>query len=369
MRILEGRSPNERNKIIAAAVLGVLALTSLYLAFGDSLFGGSTSVSVTVTPTPTPDGSPSRELREVRMPSQADQNFDWQTTPVIYQPGLFSAPDPGRNIFAFYEPPPPTPYVPPTPTPYVPPTPDPTPTPPLFVAYVNPQAVYAGSKVTRIEVNGDKFTPEARIYFSQSPLPTTFLSAQRLVAEVPANLIAMAGPRQIIVQTADGRLYSNQVMMNVQAPPAPQFQYVGMIARQHANNDTAVFREQGKPTEFAARLNDVVGGRFRLVSISAAETVFEDTNLGFRHRLELYRPPPGTVTSSAPAPSRPTRGRPPGFQDEMPQQDVDMSDIPGIPSNIPRYVPPGANRTPRPQGNPEDSDTKQDTGDEDTDGR
>src|SRR5690606_25294560 len=123
MRILEGKSPNERNKIIAAAVLGVLALTSLYLAFGDSLFGSSTSVSVTVTPTPTPDGSPSRELREVRMPSQADQNFDWQTTPVIYQPGLFSAPDPGRNIFAFYEPPPPTPYVPPTPTPYVPPTP------------------------------------------------------------------------------------------------------------------------------------------------------------------------------------------------------------------------------------------------------
>jgi hypothetical protein len=219
MRILEGKSPNERNKMIAAGVLGVLALASLYLAFGQSLFGSRTSVTVEVTPTPTPTGSPSRELRAVRMPSQEDQNFEWQTTPVLYRPGLFSAPDPGRNIFAFYEPPPRTPYVTPTPTPFVTPTPVPTPTPPIFVAYVNPQSVYAGSKTVRIEVNGDKFTPEARIYFSQSPLATTFLSAQRLVAEVPANLIAMEGPRQIMVQTPDGKLYSNQTMLNVQAPP------------------------------------------------------------------------------------------------------------------------------------------------------
>ena len=355
--------------MIAAAVLGVLSLASLYLAFGQSLFGSRTSVTVEVTPTPTPGGSPSRELREVRMPTQEDQNFDWQTTPVVYRPGLFSAPDPGRNIFAFYEPPPPTPYVAPTPTPFIQPTPVPTPTPPIFVAYVNPQSVYAGSKTVRIEINGDKFTPDARIYFSQTQLPTTYLSAQRLVAEVPANLIAMEGPRQIIVQTVDGKLYSNQTMMNVQAPPKPQFKYVGMIARQHANNDTAVFREEGKPTEFAARLNDVLGGRFRLVSISAAETVFEDTSLGFRHRLELFRPPPGTVTSSAPTPTRPIRGRPPGFQQDMPQQDIDMSDIPGIPANIPRYVPPGANRQQRPEGNPNDSDKKDDDGEEDTDGR
>jgi hypothetical protein len=367
MRILEGKSPNERNKMIAAGVLGVLALASLYLAFGQSLFGSRTSVTVEVTPTPTPTGSPSRELRAVRMPSQEDQNFEWQTTPVLYRPGLFSAPDPGRNIFAFYEPPPRTPYVTPTPTPFVTPTPVPTPTPPIFVAYVNPQSVYAGSKTVRIEVNGDKFTPEARIYFSQSPLATTFLSAQRLVAEVPANLIAMEGPRQIMVQTPDGKLYSNQTMMNVQAPPRPQFQYVGMIARQHANNDTAVFREQGKPSEFAARLNDVLGGRFRLVSISAAEAVFEDTSLGFRHRLELYRPPPGTVTSSVPTPPGPVRGRPPGFQDVMPQEEIDMSDIPGIPANIPRYVPPG-NRAPQRQRTPANIDSKQDDGDEDTDG-
>ena len=66
-----------------------------------------------------------------------------------------------------------------------------------------------------------------------------------------------------------------------------------MIARKRGNNDTAYFQETGKPLPFGARLNDVVSGRFRLVSISSGEVVFEDTSLGFRHRLALYRPAPG----------------------------------------------------------------------------
>ena len=70
----------------------------------------------------------------------------------------------------------------------------------------------------------------------------------------------------------------------------PQFQYIGMIARKRYNNDTAYFLEQGKQTPMAARLNDVVGGRFRLVSVAADETILEDVNLGFRHKLQLYRP-------------------------------------------------------------------------------
>ena len=39
MAITTGKSPTERNKLIAAVLLGVVALIALYLAFGRSLFG------------------------------------------------------------------------------------------------------------------------------------------------------------------------------------------------------------------------------------------------------------------------------------------------------------------------------------------
>ncbi|MBK9163875.1 MAG: hypothetical protein IPM21_08180 [Acidobacteria bacterium] len=356
----------ERNKMIAAIVLGVLAIATLYMAFGPS-FSGSRA-QTTSTPTPTPRTSPTSGSQVTNGPAQDAVIFEYQSTPVVYTPGLFGAPNAGRNIFAFYEPPPPTPFVPQTPTPFIPPTPPPTPTPPIFVAFVTPQSVYAGSRTFRLEVNGDKFTPDSRIFLSQSPLPTTFISPQRLVAEVPAIMIAGEGPRQIIVQTPDGRLYSNQLMLTVQAPPRPQFQYVGMIARRLANNDTAVLREQGRPTEFTARLGDVVSGRFRVVSIASSELIVEDTTLGFRHNVELFRPAPPAAGSVPTGPGGRIPSRPQGFQQGIPQG-IPQGAIPGIPANIPRYVPPGSNtntavpvRTPDPN-----SPTKQDD-DDGTDG-
>lgn len=361
MGLFEGKSPTERNKIIAAIVLGVAALASLFLAFGPSLSGGKTTVTVTASPTPRPTGSPSRELREVRMPSQQEQYFDWQTTPVAYRPGIFSSPDPGRNIFAFYEPPPPCTDCP-TPTPPPPPTPKPEPTPPVFVAYLTPQAVYAGSRSFRLEINGDKFTPDTKIYFSQTLMPTTYISPQRLATDIPASLITLEGPRQIIVQSSDGKLYSNQVMLNIQPPPKPQFQYVGLISRQHANNDTAVFREQGKPTEFMHRLNDVIGGRFRLVSISPSQVIVEDVNLGFRHPVPLFQQAPGTTTATSPPSQpfgRPRQGLPPGFDQGIPQTDTNVTQgIPGIPDNIPRYVPPTNSNRPQPDQKDDDGEDK-----------
>ncbi len=367
MGILEGKSPAERNKILIAGVLGLLALATLYFAFGRGMFGGS-STTVTVKPSPTasPRTSRQNELSEVRMPSQNDQDFAYQTMPVVYNSIKFGAPDPGRNIFAFYEPPPPCrPGIDcptPTPTPIIIFTPIPTPTPHLLVGFVMPQSVYSGGRAFRLEVNGDRFTPDSKIYLSQRELVTTFISPQRLTAEVPANMISGEGPRQIIVQTPDGKKYSNQIMLNVQAPPKPDFQYIGMIARRLANNDTAVFREQGKPTEFSARLNDIVAGRFRLVSISSVEVIVEDTNLGFRHNLELFRPPPGTVISSG-APISPIPGGRPNLGRQMPQ-----GGIPGIPDDIPRYVPPGnTNTAPRPR--PQQSDSKQDVDDDGIDNR
>jgi len=374
MKLFEGKSPTERNKIIAAITLGVMAVLALGYTFGGSFFG-SRKVSVTVTASPTPTGTPRANSETVALPSQEEINRIYMTTPVVYNPGSFYAPDAGRNIFAFYEPPPPTPYVAPSPTPpkpYEPPPATPTPVPPFFVGNVTPQSVYAGSKTFRLEVNGDKFTPDSLIYLNGSQLPTTFISPQKLVADVPSNFIAGAGAIQILVRTPDGKLYSNQVSINVQAPPTPQFQYIGMIARQRFNNDTAYFQEQGKPSPTGARLNDVVAGRFRLTSISAGETVFEDVNLGFKYRLALLKPQPGQASSSNPgqnqentlgSPGRfPNKG---GFNPNNPnvQQPIyqpPQGEIPGIPSNIPIYVPPPQPpqpvRTPIPNKDADDDD-------------
>lgn len=368
MGIFEGKSPTEKKKIIAAGVLGVVSLLSLYLAFGRSLIGSSTKVTVSVSPTPKPSVSPKANNGDLVMPSQGEQYFDYQTTPVVYNPMSYQAPAAGRNIFAFYEPPPPTPY---SPTPFVAPpvkTPEPTPTPAMKINLVNPQSVYAGSKSFRLDISGERFSPQSRIYFSQSELPTTFVNEQRLVADIPAALIAQEGPRQIIIQTPDGKLYSDQFMLNVQPPPKPLFQYIGMIARKRYNNDTAYFQEQGKQTPQSARLNDVVGGRFRLVSISAAETILEDVNLGFRHRLPLYRPAPGTAASTAPQPGRegfPNNGGFVPFNPNPNQNQVPQS-IPGIPDNLPRYVPPAGNPNSPPVGAPPGQ--KKDVDDNDDDG-
>lgn len=358
MATAAARSTTERNKLIAAIVLGVLAIAALYFAFGRSLFSSSAS-SAKATPTPKASPSP-RDPGKFTLPSADEQAFNEQTVPIDYRPGQAYAPDAGRNIFAFYEPAKPCPpeICPPTPpkTPEPPPI-TPAPTPPILASFITPQSVYAGSQGFRLEVNGDFFPPEARIYFNQTEMPTTFVNAQRLFTDIPATLISAEGQRQVIVQTPDGTKYSNQVMLVVQAPPRPNFQYVGLIARKRYNNDTAYFLEANKPAPFSARLNDVVGGRFRLINISATEVVFEDTSLGFKHRLPIVRSTTGGGTSlpSQPSgfPSNP--GFPTGIPAGIPQ------DIPGIPNNIPRYVPPTSpNRNPI---NPDKKDDVDDDGD------
>lgn len=352
----EGKSPNERNKMIVAMVLGALALGSLFFAFGGPRMFSSTKVTVTASPTPKSSSSVPLNPNDLKMPSQADQMLEYSATPISCCRAIPGG-EAGRNIFAFFEPPIPTPYVP-TPAPIV--TPSPSPTPEIYIAAVNPSSVYAGSKGFRLDIAGDRMLPEAKIYFSQTELPTTFVNPQRMTAEIPASFITSEGPRQIIIQTPDGKKWSNMFTLTVQAPPRPQFQYIGMIARTRANNDTAYFMEPGRQTPISARLNDIVGGRFRLISISNEQTIFEDVNLGFRHPIQLFRPAPGTATSSSPSRSGFPSGD--GFQQYTPPptnyQVPAGQSIPGIPDNIPRYVPPNANvnRQQPPQKDKDDED-------------
>lgn len=372
MPVLEGKSTSERNKIIAAVLLGVLALVSLWFAFGPSIGGSSTRVTVTASPTPGRGNSNTRrELGPVEMPSRQEQDLGYMV-PVNYVPGVFGAPDPGRNIFAFYEPPPPCPECPtPTPKPLPPVVVTPTPPLPYEINGASPQSVYAGSKSFRLEVSGDRFTDDARIYFNNVELPTNFLGAQRVAANVPANLIAGEGQAQIMVRTADGTKYSLPTSIVVQPPPRPSFTYIGMIARKRYNNDTAYFQEQGKQTPTAARLNDVVGGRFRLVNLDSERAVLEDVSLGFRHEVKLDRTSantggPGGMPMTGPGGARPFPA-PDGFQ---PYNPSGAQPVPGIPPGIPIYTPPGQ-RPPRLPNSNANSNVKRnaddDEDDEDTD--
>ncbi len=370
-------NPTDRNKMILAIVLGAIALLMLLYAFGGSFWGGtSTKVSVT-TATPSPTPRRGARANDFQMPTQSQLDLEYASLPITYSPAVFGAPDPGRNIFAFYEPPPPCPDCP-TPTPKPPPPPTPAPTPPIFVAYVTPQSVYAGSKGFRVEVHGDRFEPGTKIYFNGMEMPTSFVNAQRVSTDIPANLIAGAGSAGIIVRTPDGRLFSNQVFLSIQPPPTPNFQYIGMIARQHANNDTAYYLEQGKTAPVTARLNDVIGGRFRLVSISPERMIVEDTGLGFRHSVNIQQPAQGTPTFGSGQPGPGGRGFPAGGgYVPMPQQQqipgintpvqVPEGSIPGIPDNIPR-VNPTSPANSNPQRNNPNSDTKKDDDGQDIDG-
>ncbi len=56
MKLFEGKSPTERNKIIAAIALGVTALLALTYTFS-GMFFSSPKTTVTVTASPTPNVS------------------------------------------------------------------------------------------------------------------------------------------------------------------------------------------------------------------------------------------------------------------------------------------------------------------------
>lgn len=337
--------------------LGVLAFAALAYAFLPGMFSSGTTTKVTVsTPSPKSSASPSKELTEVKMPTREEQLFDYVSTPIDYRPGDFGAPAPRRNIFAFYEPPPPTPWVEPPVVTRTPVPPTPTPTPPYLIAFVMPQNIYAGSRGFRLEVNGDKFTPDAKIYFSQSLMPTNFVSAQKLTADIPANFIAGEGGKQIIVQSLDGTKYSLPVMLNVQPQPKPQMLYIGMVSRKYGNNDTAYFVESNRintpgTVPQSKRLNDVLEGRFKLVSIATNRVVVEDVNLGFRHGINLYAP---TSTGGS------GTGAPTGFPagGGFPTR-VQPGSVPGFPGvTMPQPRPP--NNANRPVRDPQKADADDD---------
>jgi hypothetical protein len=280
--IAEGKTKAERNKMIAAIALGTVALLTLgYAFFGSSSKPKATRNTNVAGARPSPGAQTQAGNIPLPLPTP-DELTPPQPIPISWtQPEV---PEAGRNVFAFYVPPPPTP----TPPPVIP-TPTPTPPPPLMLASISPANVYARTGEFKLEVTGDKFNPFARVVFEGRELQTRYISPQQLSATVPASLIAGEGARQVMVRTPDGKLYSNTATLNVTPPPVPNFQFVGLIGGQRYN-DTAVLKDKNNPKELLnVQRGDVIGGRFRITSISEREIALVDTTLNIKHTIPLTR--------------------------------------------------------------------------------
>ena len=287
MQLTDPNNPNERKKLIAAGVLGLGAI----LLLGYVFFGGRSKTPVTTSANRRIAVAPTPALGS-KLPPIDDQSDSANLQPIPANWSVPAVSEPNRNIFAYYEPPPPPVKV------LVPPTPSPTPVPPLTLSSLAPSNVFARTADFSLQVMGDKFTPAVHVVIDGHDLPTRFISAQQLFTTVPAAVIATPGQRQLMVRNNDGKLYSNTAILNVDAPPLPNYNNIGIIGKPRFN-DTAVLQDKSSKDLLNVQRGDVLGGRFRVNSISEREVVLVDTNLKIRHTI------PFTVDNNSNQPYRP----------------------------------------------------------------
>ena len=282
MALVDLNKPGEKKKLIWAAVLGLVAIIFLWWTF----FGFGSSSSRTTqraanpTATPRPGGTNTAANGNQQQPSSAAVDLA-NYRPIDFQQSPYDAPEAKRNIFAYYVPPKPTP------PPKVEPTQVPTPPPPLLLASISPANAYARAPEFKLEVAGDKFTPNTRIYIDGRELPTKYTSPQQLSAMVPATFIANPGPRPVMVRTPDNSLYSNVMTLGVAAAPIPNYTYVGIIGKVMHVDDVALVQDKGNKSVISVQRGDLLSGRFRVTSISPKELVLLDANLKIQHKLAM----------------------------------------------------------------------------------
>jgi len=297
MPLVDLSKPGEKKKLIFAGVLGFAAIITLWwVLIGFDSGTPKTTPRAAANPTPQPRNAQNTLRPAGPGPVPEVKNLQVYTE-VLYQPASYNAPEARRNIFSYYVPPPK-----PSPVPSVA-TPTPTPPPPVLLASVSPSNVYARTGDFKLEAAGDKFTPEMRIFVDGRELPTAYKNPQQLSATISASFIASPGVRNVVIRTPDNRLYSNDATINVAAPPVPNFTYVGIISPQNRVADTALVQDKSNRNILTVYRGDVVGGRFRVTSISDKELVLTDTSLKIKHTLAMSE---GDKSAAGGPLSRPT---------------------------------------------------------------
>ncbi len=77
-------------------------------------------------------------------------------------------------------------------------------TAPPSISSLSPASAVAGGAAFTLTINGTNFTSTATASWGATPLATTYISASKLTAAVPASLIAAAGAASVTVTTASG---------------------------------------------------------------------------------------------------------------------------------------------------------------------
>lgn len=281
MQKVDIQNPNERKQLVLAGLLGIVAIIFLWWA----LFGfGSTPKKVTPNTSGrgTNSGVPRATTNNLPPPTAVDLTKGMldRLRPINIENSSVPAPEARRNIFVYYEAPVKAATVASISTP------TPTPVPPVLLANLSPANVYARTGDFTLDITGDKFTPQTRVVIDDNELPTRYLGPQQISATVPAAVIANPGGRQVMLRSPDGTLYSNIATLNVAAPPTPNYTYVGIIGT-FRHIDTAILQDKGSKDTLNVQRGDVLGGRFRVTSISEKELVLVDTNLKIKHTLPL----------------------------------------------------------------------------------
>ena len=279
MQATDIRNPTERNKLILAGALGIVALLFLWWTFFG--FGGSSNTGIQRPAGQSPQSVANRVPSKLPQTSVVESNAPSQDVPqpVVYRRPV-SAPEAGRNIFVYFEPQPKTVNVPVTPTP------TPTPTPPVLLANISPANVFAKTADFTLELAGDKITSQLRVVIDNTEVPTRYIGPQQLSATVPAALIANPGSRQVMLRSADGKVYSNTLTLSVAEAPKPNYTYIGIIGTPH-HIDTAILQDKSNKETLNVQRGDLLGGRFRVTSISEKEVVVVDSNLKIKHSLGM----------------------------------------------------------------------------------
>ena len=282
MELADFSRPGERKKLIWAAVLGLIAIIFLWWTFIG--FGKSTP-TVPARPSQTSStlgrSAPPRTVNNLNSGSTEPQLADisyMQEIPPVSQGSATNVPEPKRNIFAYVE------KAKPVASPTV--TPTPTPPPPVLLANINPPNVYARTADFTLELSGDKFTPDMRVFVDGREIPTKYKGRQQMTATVAAAIIASPGVRQIKVQTPNGSAYSGVQQLSVAPAPTPNYSYVGIIGTP-THVDTALLQDKNNKEILSVQRGDLLSGRFRVTSISEKEVVFLDANLKIKHTLAM----------------------------------------------------------------------------------
>lgn len=293
MQLPDLSKPGEKKKIIAAGVLGLVAILVLWWTLI-----GFESAKPTVRPAATPTPARTQQARTDSNDTTAPRVSDLSAfSEISYEPSSYVAPDAKRNIFVYVEGPQRVATEPSTPTP------TPPPPPPVLLASISPSNVYARTADFKLELAGDKFSREVRVFVDGRELPTTYISPQQLSTTVPANMIAAPGARNVEVRsTTDSKLFSNTLPINVADPPKPNYAYIGIIGQMNRVGDVALVQDRNNKSIISVSRGDLLSGRFRVTSISDKELVVTDTSLKIKHVMAMSEGDKGAGPLTRPTP-------------------------------------------------------------------